>query len=54
MVLPEFYGFSNSIALSQMGTNLRSDPKYSLSLASASAKRISKNYLLFIQPSLSS
>ena len=54
MVLPEAYGFSNSVSVSHMGNNLRSDPKSMLAVTTASARRIANTYLLSIQPSVSS
>jgi hypothetical protein len=54
MVLPDFYGFSNSVGLSQTGSNLRTDPKYSIGVTMACARRFATNYLLVVQPSLTS
>lgn len=54
MVLPDGYGFSNSVALSQSGTNLRSDPRHSLSAAVSSVRRLQTNYMLIVQSSVSS
>lgn len=54
MVLPDIYGFSNSLAVSQTGGNLRTDPKSSLGITASSARRFLTNYMLILQPSLSS
>ena len=53
MVLPDIYGFSNGISLSQNTTNLRTDPKYSLSLTMSCIRRLFGNYVLVILPSIS-
>lgn len=52
MVLPDVYGFSNGISLSQNATNLRTDPKYSLALTMSCVKRFLQNYVLVIIPSV--
>jgi hypothetical protein len=52
MVLPELYGFSNGISLTQNATNLRNDPKYSLALTTSSVRRFFGNYVLVIIPSI--
>lgn len=54
MVLPEIYGFSNSLAVSHAASNLRNDPKYTLGLTTSSVKRLYTNYMMAIQSSVSS
>ncbi len=53
MVLPEVYGFSNSISLSHFTNNIRTDPKYSLVTTLSSVKRFYTNYMLAILTTVS-
>lgn len=53
MVLPEFYGFTNSLAVSHSATNLRNDPKYSVGVTISSVKRLYTNYMVAIQSTVS-
>jgi len=53
MVLPEVYGFSNGISLTQNATNLRNDPKHALSITMSAVRRLFNHYVLVIIPSVS-
>jgi len=53
MVLPEAYGFSNSIALSNFTSNIRTDPKYTLMTTFSSVRRLYTNYMLTILATVS-
>ena len=52
MVLPDLWGFSNGISLTQNASNLRNDPKYSLALTTSSVRRFLQHYVLVIIPSV--
>lgn len=54
MVLPEFYGFNNSLAVSHAATNLRNDPKYSIGITVSSVRRLYTNYMMAIQSTIAS
>ena len=49
MVLPELYGFSNSLTVSHVGSNLRSDPKFLMAVALTAVRRLYTNYMLSAQ-----
>ena len=53
MVLPEVYGFSNSIAFSQFTNNIRNDPKYSLVSTFSAVRRLYTNYMLTVLATVS-
>lgn len=52
MVLPDLYGFSNSLAVSHAGSNLRNDPKCQVGVTMSSMRRLYTNYMLAIQSSV--
>lgn len=54
MVLPELYGFSNSLGVSQSSSNLRTDPKSSLMFSLSSVRRLYTNYMLSLGGSVGS
>lgn len=53
MVLPEVYGFSNSMAVSQTTTNIKNNPKYTLGTSFSAVRRIMWQYMLALQATFS-
>ena len=53
-MLPEWFGFSNSVAFSQVTTHLKNDPKYSVGLTYAASRRVLTNYMISLQGSVAS
>lgn len=49
MVLPEVYGFSNSLAFSHVGSNLRNDPKCQIGVTVSAMRRLYTSYMLAFQ-----